>query len=130
MLSHDGVEVRRDVQLQNILDRLAENDPVDLIQRLVWVASRPRPVGAGQKIRLEDLIEQSHRRLLHDLVFQGRDRDRSLLSVFLRNVDPAQRLGTVGFAFQLLPKCWDVLVRLFLVVLIRDLVHPGTGVLS
>src|SRR5258708_178733 len=96
----------------------------------MWAASLSRPVGAGEKVRLIDGVEQHYRRLLHDLILQRRNRDRSLLSVLFRYIDSAQRLGTVRLALQLLPEPLDILCGLLRVVLVRDFIHPGTGVLS
>ncbi len=63
----------------------------DLSQGIMLTAFRSETERAIEKILLVDLIEQHYGRLLHDLVFQGRDGDRPFLPVFLGDIDPAQR---------------------------------------
>src|SRR5437899_74685 len=94
------------------------------------ITSRPRPVRAGQKIRLEHLLQQPHRRLLHDLVLQGRNRDRSPSPVLFRYVDPTQRLRPVRLALETLPELLDAPPTMTLVILVRNLIYPGTGILT
>src|SRR5215469_4860423 len=130
LFSHDGVEVGGDVQLKDTRDRLAPHDPVDLVQRVLCTTSRTEPVGAIQKILLIDGCEQLYRCLLHNLVFQGGNRDRPLLPILFWNVDPAQWLCSICFILQPSMQLLDFLLCLLLVVHIRDAVHPGAGVPS
>src|SRR5262252_2691886 len=93
-------------------------------------SSGSEPVGALEKILLIDGVQYFHHRFLHDLVLQSGNRDRSLLPVFLRYVDPAERLGLVLSVFELLIKLLDLSLGVLLVLLIRDAVHPRAGFLS
>ena len=79
-------------------------------------SSRAKPVGAVEKVLLEDRIEQFHRRPLHDLVFKSGDRDRPLSPVFLVDIDPPQRLRTIRSARQLLVQVAKILNEAPLVV--------------
>src|SRR2546422_2022071 len=79
--SDDRVEVSRNICFQNGRDRPLTNHPANLVQRILWSATRPESVGTVQKILLIDRIKQIGCRFLHDLVFQRRYRDRPLPSV-------------------------------------------------
>src|SRR5256885_14881754 len=83
------------------------DDPPHLVQRMVRPSSRSKPVRAFEEILLIDGVQHFARRLLHDLVLQGGYGDRSLLPVFLGDVDPAQRLGTVLAPFEPLIELLD-----------------------
>jgi hypothetical protein len=129
VLSDDAVEVGDDVELQNIFGRFPANDPANLIQCLLGASPRAKTVGARQKILLIDRLQQFHRRPLHDLIFQGRDRDRSLAPVLLLDIDSSQRMRPVALGSQLLMQLLDSLPRLRLVLRVGQVVHSRTGVL-
>src|SRR5215831_14938151 len=76
----DRVEVSGNVRFQNCRDGSATNNPAHFVQRILWSATRPESVATVQKILLVDRVEQIDRRLLHDLIFQRRYRDRPLPS--------------------------------------------------
>src|SRR6266849_6214997 len=101
-----------------------------VVPRVVRTSSRPETVGAVEKVLLEDRVEQFHRRPLHDLIFKGGDRDRPLSPGLLVDVDPAQRLRTVGLALQLLVQLAKILNQVLLVFRTRDSVHAGGGILA
>jgi hypothetical protein len=61
-----------------------------------------------EKILLIDGVQYFHRRFLHDLVLQSGNRDRSLLPILFRYVDPAERLGLVLSVFEPLIKLLDL----------------------
>src|SRR5207247_6106212 len=100
------------------------------LQCLVLPSSGSEPVGAVEKILLIDGVQYFHHRLLHDLVLQSGNRDRSLLPILFRYVDPAERLGLVLPLSEPLVKRLDISLGVLLVLLIRDAVHPCAGILS
>jgi hypothetical protein len=57
------------------------------VQRLVWAATRPEPVGKAFEVDLINLIEDGHHGLLNDFVFQSRDTQWTLPSIGLRYID-------------------------------------------
>src|ERR1022692_4948834 len=96
LLPDDAVEVGNDVELQNIFGRFPANNPANLIQCLLGSPPWAKSVGTRQKVLLINGLEQIYRRALHDLIFQSRDRDRSLAPVFLLDIDSSQRMRPVA----------------------------------
>jgi len=82
-------EVGGDVYLQDPARGSCADDSSHVLQRLVRPSSRSEPVRALEEILLIDGIKHLARRLLHDLVLQGWNRDRSLFPIFLGDIDPA-----------------------------------------
>src|ERR1700730_749391 len=66
LLSHDGVEVGGDVQLEDTRGRLATYDSIDFVQCVLCTASGTEPVGAVQKVLFIDGREQLGRCLLQN----------------------------------------------------------------
>ena len=93
-------------------------------------SSRSKPVRGFKEILLIDGVKYFARRLLRDLVFQGWYGDRSLLPVFLGDVDPTQRLGSVLALFEPLMKLLDIPRGVLFIPLVRDAVHSSAGFLS
>src|ERR1035438_3308952 len=89
LLSHNRVKVGFDVYLQDPLRGPRTDVGSELVQCLVGASPGPKPVRAVEKVLLIDGVEYFDCRLLHDLVFQGGNRDRPLLPVLFRNIDPA-----------------------------------------
>ena len=56
--------------------------------------------------------------------------DRSLLPIFLGDIDPAQRLGSVLAFFESLMKLLDVPRGILFILLVCDAVHSCAGFLS
>src|SRR5258708_10958763 len=97
---------------------------------MVRPSSGSKPVRAFEEILLIDGVQHFARRLLHDLVLQGGYGNRSLLPVFLGDVAPAQRLGTVLAPFQPLIELLDTLRGVPFVHLVCNAFPPCTGPLS
>jgi hypothetical protein len=57
---------------------------------------------------------------LHNLILQGRNRDRSLFPVLFRDIDPAEWLNLIRAVFEPLMELSDVLLGVGLVLFIRD----------
>src|SRR3989338_5775108 len=89
---HNRVEVALNVGFKHIRHRTATYRAADGVERVVRTAARPEAVGAREEILLVDRGEHRDRGLLDDFVLKGRNRDLSLFSVFLGDVDSSQRL--------------------------------------
>src|ERR1700739_1375838 len=75
---------------------LPPGDPHDQrVQRIMWSAPGPEPVREPKEFFLVDGVEHHDCGALDDLVLQGGDRQRPLLSVRLRYVGPAGGLRSV-----------------------------------
>jgi hypothetical protein len=72
-------------------------------------------------------VSRCCRRALYDLIFQSRDRDRSLASAFLLDIDSSQRMRPVALGSKLLMQQFDPFPRL--VLRVGKIVHSRTGVL-
>src|SRR6516164_3440920 len=92
--------------------------------------ARTESVRALEEILLIDGIKHLARRLLHDFVLQGWNRDRSLFPIFLGDIDPAQRLGPILALFELFMKLLDIPRGILLIHLVCDAVYSRAGFLS
>src|SRR5271167_4866995 len=65
-----------------------------------------------------------------DSPLEDGNRDRPLFPVFFGNIDSSQWLCPILAFFEPLVELSDILFRVRLVLLVRDAVDPGTGILS
>src|SRR5262252_780852 len=72
------VEKSSNVRVKHPVHSLRLDSRRQRIQRLVRVASRPKPVREAFEVHLINLIENGHHGLLDDFVLQGRDDQREL----------------------------------------------------
>src|SRR5262245_6513818 len=87
-------------------------------------ASGAETVGEAQEIDLVDLVEDRHHGLLDDLVLQGRDAQRTLPAVGLRDVSPFRRLRPIGARVDPPMQVRQAIVEAVLVLLPGHAVHP------
>ena len=87
------------------------------VKRLVWTASRSKPIGKAPKVHLIYLVEDADHRLLDDLIFQRRDAQRSLPSVGFRYVYSSRRLRSIRSPVHALMKTYELLLQLVLIFL-------------
>jgi hypothetical protein len=92
--------------------------------------SGPEPVGTPEKILLVDGVQQIHHHLLHDLILQGRNRDRSLLPILFGDIHSAEWLNLILAFLEPLMELPDLLLGVGLVLFVRDPVDARTGILS
>ena len=78
----DAVETRLDVRLDDPLIRAA-GEVVDLGDRVLRSASRPKPVGARLKVDLEDRFQHGLQSGLHDTIRNRRDPQPTALAAAL-----------------------------------------------
>ena len=86
-------------------------------------ASRPKPVRKAPKVHLVNLIEDGHHRLLDDLVFQRRDAQRTLPSVFFRDVHSPRGLRPIRSPVNPVLQIDQPILQTFLVLLPPDAIH-------
>ena len=72
----------------------------------------------------------SSHRLLQDLILQSGNRDRSLLPVLLRYIDPAQWLGLVLSILEPLIELSDISRGVLFILFAGNAVYPRAGILS
>ncbi len=129
LASHDRIKVAGNICFQDVCDPASAYHPAYLIQCVMLTTFRAESVGAFEEILLIDCIEQRHRGLLHDLVLQGGNGDRSLLSSFLRDIDPPQGLCTIPLALDAFLELPDIPLGILPIFRIRNVVHSSAGVL-
>src|SRR5262245_22934788 len=80
----------------------------------------PEPPGTTEKILLVDGVQQIHHHLLHQLILEGRNRDRPLFPILFRDIDSAEWLNLILAFFEPLMELPDVLLGVGPVLLVRD----------
>jgi hypothetical protein len=126
----DGVEERPDVGVQYPVHFLAVNPDHERVKRIMRAASRPEPIREPEEVLLVDRVEHRSRRSLDDLVLQRRDRERALPAVRFWDVNPPRRQCPIRSP---LDPCMQILkpaLKVCLVVLAGQAVHPRCGILS
>jgi hypothetical protein len=97
------------------------------VQRLMRAASRPKPIGKAQEIRLVDRVEHLDHSPLDNLVLQRGDTERPLPPVGLRYVRSPRLLRLVSAAVDPSLQIPEILIQALPVVLPRHPVHPRRG---
>ena len=92
----DVIKEATDVSIEHPVHLFPHESHPERIQRIVLAAPGPESIGEAQEVDFVDLVEHPHHGLLDDLVLQGRDAQRSLSSVGLRDEDATRRLRPVG----------------------------------
>jgi hypothetical protein len=85
------VEERSDIGVQYPVHLLAADPDHERIHRIMRAASRPEPVREPEEVLLVDRVQHRSRRPLDDLVFESRNRERTLPPIRLGYVDPPRR---------------------------------------
>jgi hypothetical protein len=81
----------------------------------MWGSLRPEAVAETEKVFLVDTLQDCANGVLDDLVFQGRDPQRSLSTVSLFNVNPFGWLRPEGSAVNATVKIIDAIFQVLLV---------------
>jgi len=81
------IQEAANVRLEHPVHSLPLDAHRQRVQRLLRAATGPETVTKAFEVDLIDLIEDRHHGLLHDLVFQCRDAQRTLPPVSLRYID-------------------------------------------
>src|SRR5512146_419963 len=85
------IEKAADVSVQNVVHLLLQELVRQRIQRVMLAAPRAETIREAQKVFLVNLIEDGDHGLLHDLVFQGRNSQWTLPSIFFLYVHSSRR---------------------------------------
>jgi hypothetical protein len=97
--------------------------------RLPGAAARPIAVTAGKEVLFVDRAQQLRAGQLHELVFQCRDAQRSLLSILFGYQHAPDQLGPVAFRLHALGQIGDVRFQVACVGLCRQPVDTTGRVL-
>ena len=125
----DLVEERPDVGVQYEAHLLAVDPDTERIQRIMRAAPGPEPIREPEEVLLVDRVQQRDHRPLDDLVLQGRDRERALPAIRLGNVDPPGRQCPIRSPLDPVVQILEISLKVCLVVLPRQPIHAGRGVL-
>src|SRR5438876_1820029 len=85
------IEKAPDVSVQNVVHLLLQERVRQRIQRVMLAAPRTETIREAQKVFLVNLIEEGDHGLLDDLVFQGRNPQWTLPSIFFLYVHSSRR---------------------------------------
>ena len=123
------VKERPDVGVHNEAHLLAVNPDTERIQRTMRAATGPESIREPEEVLLVDRVQQRDHRPLDDLVLQGCDRERALLTVRLGDVYAPGRQCPIRSALDPLMQVLDIVFEVCLVVLPRPPIHAGGCVL-
>src|SRR6202161_2161337 len=99
------------------------------VQRIVLAALGAEPIRKAEEVLLVDRIQHRGSRPLDDFVFEGSNRDWALSAVRFWYVQSTARLCPIRSSVDPIVQVFDVAIEACLVVLPRQAVHPGCGVL-
>src|SRR5215469_353326 len=129
LLSHYRVEIGGNINFQDPSRGSGACHSPHFVQRLMGSPSGSKPVGALEKILLINGIQHLRHRRLQDLILQRGNRNRSLLPVLLRYIDPAQRLGLVLPIPEPLIQLSDISGGVLFILFVRNPIYPRAGLL-
>src|SRR5215470_20177236 len=89
------VEKTADISVHNVVHLLLQERVRQRIQRIMLAAPRAKAIGEAEKILFVNLVEDGGHSVLDDLVFQGRDSQWTLQSIFFLDVHPSRRQRSV-----------------------------------
>jgi len=118
-----GEEVA-DVRVQHPVHSPIRDPDRQRVQRVMWLAPRPEPVGEAPEVHLVDRVQHLDDGPLNDLVLQRGDTQRTLPPVGLRDVDPPARLGPIPALLHPSMQLPEVGLQVLPVLGPRHPVHP------
>jgi hypothetical protein len=118
------VEEAPNVTIQHVVHALPREGHRERVQRLVWTASWPKPVGEAPKILLVDLGEDRDHGLLDNLIFQRRDPQGALSPIGLRDVNPPRGLRPIAPAVNPAVEIGEPSIQAGLIHLPRHAIYP------
>jgi hypothetical protein len=123
LLPIDAVEERHDVGFDDPIRLAGVRRTVERLERVVRPASAPEAVRAVEKRLLVNSLQHFTHSVLHDLVFDRRDANRSRPSSVLRDVHASDRLMAVPARLHPLVQVSQLLIELLPVLLLRRAIH-------
>ena len=121
-------EERPDISVEYEVHLLAADPDDERIQRIVLTAFWSEPIREPEEVFLVDRAQHRSHGSLDDFVFEGRNRERTLAAVFLRNVAPAGRQRPVRSAFDLRMQVLDPAIKVPFVGLPCHAIHTRRSV--
>ena len=121
------VEKASDVGVQNVVHLLLQERVRQRIQRVMLAAPRAKTIREAKKVLLIDLIEDGSHGVLDELIFQGRDSERTLPSIFFLYVHSSRRQRSIRSAMNPAMEINQPIFESGLILLPGDPVHSGCG---
>src|ERR1700691_810206 len=121
------VEKSSNVGIKNVIHLLPQERIRQRIQCLMLAAPRAKTIRESEKVFLVNLVEDSDRGLLDDLIFQCRDSQWALPSIAFRYVDSSRRLCSVGSAMNSVMKISQSIFQPVFILVPSNPVHSGCG---
>ena len=118
---------KRMCRAEFVTERVPIESRPDSVDRALYQDPRSEPVRETAEVAFIDSVERHDGCALHDLVFQGGDRERPLPPIGLRYVRPARRLRSISSPVDPSMKIVDPRFEVRLVVVPRHAIHAGGG---
>jgi len=125
----DFIEKALDVDLEYPVHLCAGDPDHQGVQRIVLAALGAEPIRKAEEVLLVDRTQHRGGRPLDDLVFEGGNRDWSLSAVWFWYVLSTARQCPIRSSVDPIVQVFDIAIEVCLVVLPRQAVRPGRGVL-
>jgi len=120
VLAH-RIEEPGNIGVQNVVHLSAVDPDMERIQRIVLAAARAESIAEPEEFLLVDRIQQRSGGPLDNLVLKGRDCQRALPPIGLRNVPTPRGLPPIGPPMDPIAQIFDPAIEIGFVVLPR---HP------
>ena len=85
----DRIEVRPDIRIENEVHFLAGDPDTERVERIMRAASWSESIREPEEVFLVDRVQHRDGRPLNNFVLKGGYRERALLTIRLRYVDPS-----------------------------------------
>src|SRR6185437_2717424 len=125
----DRIEERTNVGVDDEVHPAALNPAHERAHRIMRAAPGPEPVREPEEVLLVDRVQNRRCCPLDDLVLQGRNRQRSLPPVRLRDINPPGRLRSIRSPVNTSMQVLELALEVCLVVLPCQPVHARGGIL-
>ena len=121
------VEESRDVGVQDEAHFPLLDPDMERVQRIVLATTRPEAVAETEEVFLIDLVQHRCGRPLDQLVFKGRNGQRALPPVRLRNIPSPGRQRAICPSLNPVVQIRNLAIKVCLVGSPSHPIHPGSG---
>ena len=121
------IEKALDVRVQYVVHLLLQQRIRQRIQRIMLATPRAKPIRESQKVFLVNLVEDGDHGLLDDLVFQSRDPQWTLPSIFFLYVHSPRGQCPIRSTMNPSVKVDETILQAGLILLPRNSVHSRCG---
>ncbi len=125
VLFFNVIEKAFQVHVEYPVHLLPSDRHIQRVQRPMWAASGPEPVGESPKVFLVDLVEDRDHRALDNLVFQRRDSQRPWFAVGLQDVDSPRGRRSIRSAVDPAMQIFQSILQPGLILFPCHAVHSG-----